>query len=127
MLHNRIGKAGEIHAECMFVRKGYQVLKRNFHSRYGEIDMIVCNNEYIVFVEVKTRSLGYWVSPLESVTVAKQQKIIKTALLYLQKFPTKLQPRFDVVGITTAKGSDLVLKTEHIENAFEGSVITELF
>lgn len=119
-MNNASGIIGEDCAADLLIQKGYQIIARNYHSRFGEIDIIAQNNSYLVFAEVKTRDENYFVSPLEAVTVGKQKKLYKTALLYLQSHPTKLQPRFDVIGINTT-GSNFTVKTmEHIENAFIG-------
>jgi putative endonuclease len=118
-VHNDSGIIGEDYATDYLVQKGYQILERNYHSRFGEIDIVAKNDQYLVFTEVKTREENYMVSPLEAVTVSKQKKLYKTALIYLQSHPTQLQPRFDVIGVTT--GTDNAVKSlQHIENAFSG-------
>ena len=119
-MKNESGQIGEDCASDLMLKKGYQIIERNYHSRFGEIDIIAQNKDYIVFVEVKTRDENYSVSPLEAVTMSKQKKLYKTALLYLQSHPTKLQPRFDVIGITTETNHFTVKTIEHIENAFSG-------
>ncbi|MCY1714332.1 YraN family protein [Caproiciproducens galactitolivorans] len=116
-MNNASGKIGEDYAANHLKDKGYRIAARNYHSRYGEIDIIAENKEFIVFAEVKTRDKNYEVSPLEAVSPGKQKKIGKTALLYLQSNPTDLQPRFDVIGITTDTDCK-ILSIEHIENAF---------
>ena len=120
MVRNESGQIGEDYASNLMIKKGYQIIERNYHSRFGEIDIIAQNKDYIVFAEVKTRDENYSVSPLEAVTMNKQKKLYKTALLYLQSHPTKLQPRFDVIGITTETNHFTVKTIEHIENAFSG-------
>lgn len=110
------GKAGEDYAAQWLVEHGYRLAARNYHTRYGEIDIIAEDGKYIVFVEVKTRRSGSIVSPLEAVTPQKQQKLLLTAQLYLAQNPSPLQPRFDVAGITTAGGKPLRL--DYYENAF---------
>ncbi len=119
-MDNASGKFGEDLAAKHLSEKGYEIVERNYHSRYGEIDIIARDKNYLVFVEVKTRREDFVVSPLESVTVGKQKKLYKTALLYLQSHPTPLQPRFDVIGILVKKDSLTVKAVEHIENAFSG-------
>lgn len=116
-MNNASGCIGENYAADYLKDKGYRIITRNYHSRFGEIDIIAENKEFIVFAEVKTREKNYEVSPLEAVSVGKQKKIWKTALLYLQSNPSDLQPRFDVIGITT-QADYKILSIEHIENAF---------
>lgn len=110
------GRMGENYAAKWYEQAGFQILERNFHTRYGEVDIIAADKAYIVFVEVKTRAADGLTHPAESVTSQKRQKIIKTAQVYLQAHPSTFQPRFDVISVFTSKG--LVIKMERIENAF---------
>ncbi|MHB1393838.1 MAG: YraN family protein [Clostridia bacterium] len=89
------GLACEYLAEC-----GYRVLERNFSCKVGEVDIIALQKDTIVFIEVKTRSSEKYGKPSEAVSAAKQQKIVKTALYYLQsnKF-LDYMCRFDVIEI----------------------------
>ncbi len=110
------GRLGEEFAENYFIKKGFSVT-RNFHSRFGEIDLIAENGEFIVFVEVKTRKSGSMLSPKESVDVYKQKKIIKTAEYYIMKTGSEKQPRFDVFEVFQQNGR--IYKFGHIESAFD--------
>lgn len=111
------GKDAEDRAAVYLETKGFRILDRNYHSRFGEIDIIAEDGRYIVFAEVKGRTSASYTSPAEAVTVAKQRKIVYTALVYLQAHPTDLQPRFDVIGILAGEPEPLL---EHLENAFSG-------
>ena len=111
-----IGKLGEDFAGSYFLKKGYTVT-RNYHSRYGEIDLIAENDEYILFVEVKTRKDNSMTAPKESVDFYKQRKIIKTAECYLMQSPSEKQPRFDVFEVLQHNGR--IYKFNHIESAFD--------
>lgn len=108
------GRYGEELACDYLKRKGYRILCRNYHSRWGEIDIIARTDTYIVFAEVKTRAPGAIAPPQDAVSRAKQKKILRTALQYLSLFPQPLQPRFDVLALTLG-GRPAV---HHIENAF---------
>ncbi len=119
-MDNRSGKIGEAYVRRLLQEKGYRILESNFHSRYGEIDIIAEDGKYVVFVEVKTRAPGSLVRPLESVTASKRKKIIRTALCYLSAHPTRLQPRFDTAGLTTDRAGKTVQSVEYIENSFDG-------
>lgn len=110
------GKAGEDHVVSWLEGHGYRILARNFHSRFGEIDIIARRDPYIAFVEVKTRAQGSLVSPFEAITAAKRRKIIATANVYLQKKPTKLQPRFDAAAVYLQGGR--IVGEEYLENVF---------
>lgn len=109
------GELGEKLACLYLQRKGYMILCRNYHSRWGEIDIIAKSGAYLVFAEVKTRAPGAIAPPEEAVSAAKQRKILRTAQQYLSLFPQKLQPRFDVLALTMeANGA----RVKHYENAF---------
>jgi len=111
-----IGRWGENKAAEYLRKKKYHIIGMNFSCRFGEIDIIAENCEYIVFAEVKTRKNGDFAAAREFVTAAKQQRLISTAALWLQSNPTEKQPRFDVLEIYGDEG--LVAKINHIENAF---------
>jgi putative endonuclease len=119
-MNNASGKIGEEFTAKLLAEKGYQIVETNYHSRFGEIDIIARDAKYIVFVEVKTREENSMINPLEAVTISKQKKIIKTALLYLQSHKTELQPRFDVAGIVTNANDMSIQSVNYITNAFEG-------
>lgn len=122
-MDNSSGKIGEEYTAKLLQDKGYEIVETNFHSRFGEIDIIAKDTKYIVFVEVKTREENSMVNPLEAVTLSKQKKIIKTALLYLQLHPFQLQPRFDVVGLITCADNHTIKSVNYITNAFEGGTV----
>ena len=76
----------------------------NYRCRYGEIDLIVSNSQYLVFVEVKLRKSARFAQALEHVDSKKQSRIRTTAELFLSQYETKLQPRFDVIEIYAPEG-----------------------
>jgi putative endonuclease len=115
-LSNQIGKFGERIASEFLEKQGCIVLQKNYHSRYGEIDIIATDEEYIMFVEVKTRNKNCFACPSEYVNRKKRIKIIKTALIYLSETSTSLQPRFDIIEIKQHKKNKLLIR--HIKNAF---------
>lgn len=112
----KIGDIGE-DAVCEYLKKiGYDIIERNFHSRYGEIDIIATKAEYMIFVEVKTRNNRNYINPCEFVDKRKQDKIMKTAVCYLQKFELDTAVRFDVAEVIY--NSNSVNEINYIENAF---------
>ncbi len=120
MPKNADGPLGEAYAADHLAAKGYTITVRNYRTRCGEIDLIAEKDGFLAFVEVKTRREGAWGGPAAAVTRQKQRRLILAAEGYLQEHPTGLQPRFDVVAITTARGGDFrVLSCEHFEGAFE--------
>lgn len=113
---NNKGKLWEIEAANYLRKKKYRLLCANYHSRFGEIDLIVSNRKYICFVEVKQRNVDSIAQPREFVTEQKQKKIISTAQIYLSQNPTNLQPRFDVIEMITKDNK--IISVKHLENAF---------
>ncbi len=97
-------------------KKGFTVVEQNYRCRFGEIDIIAQNRQYIVFVEVKTRNSDSFFHPFEAVTPAKQRKILLTAGMYLEQHHISLQPRFDAAAVITENGK--IVKTEYLENCF---------
>lgn len=114
-----IGMLGEEFTAQRLQQRGYRILARNYHTPYGELDIIAATQKYIVFVEVKTRRDASMVQPEENVTPSKQKRLLRAALLYLQRHPTELQPRFDVAGVTM-EPSGTVTGFHYLANAFEG-------
>ena len=108
-------------AACAFLeRRGYRIEMRNFRTRFGEIDMIAVQGQYIAFVEVKTRKDDRFAAAREFVTPQKQARIPAAAQEWLQSHPTRLQPRFDVIEVYGTEGSPLPPRIHHWENAFGG-------
>jgi len=83
--------------------QGLKLITRNFHSRYGEIDLIMQDKASIVFIEVRYRESTQFGSSVETISYQKQQRIIKTAEYYLLQKAQNLACRFDVVAIEAAK------------------------
>ena len=116
------GKWGEEIALEYIKKKDYIVVAKGFRSRFGEIDLIVNNKEYLVFIEVKTRKNASFAQAREYVSKDKQRKIIATANYWLMKRPSNLQPRFDVIEVYANDAeSGISPEVIHIENAFEVS------
>ena len=111
------GKIGEAIALEFLKNKGYISVAAGWRSRFGEIDLIVRNREFIVFVEVKLRKNANFAQAREYVSKSKQSKIRATASLWLAHNSTKLQPRFDVIEIYQQDES-ATPEIIHIENAF---------
>lgn len=116
MDNKEIGYKGEDITSRYLEKHGYTIIKRNYCIRGGEIDIIAQDNDYLVFVEVKTRNDHSLASGLEAITKRKQSLIIKTAEDFLYKNPTNLQPRFDVAEVIFSEG--IIPKIRYITNAF---------
>jgi putative endonuclease len=114
------GAWGEALAAEYLRKKGYTILAANYHSRFGEIDLIAQNKTWLVFVEVKLRKNDSFAAASEYVDRRKQDKIRVTASIYLSSYPTKLQPRFDVIEVYAPQGhATLQPKIFHLEDAFQ--------
>lgn len=113
-----IGDNGEKVALLFLKKNKYRILDTNFSAKTGEIDIICENKEYIVFVEVKTRKKDSLASGVYAVGVAKQERIIKTAHIYLSKHKTDKQPRFDVIEVESDPNTLECKVVNHITDAF---------
>ena len=111
------GKWGEALALEYLKKKKYTVVAEGFRCRFGEIDIIVKNREFLVFVEVKLRKNANFAYAREYVGRDKQRKITATASLWLASHATILQPRFDVIEIYVPY-VNAAPEIIHIENAF---------
>ncbi len=111
-----LGISGEQAVAEWLKNKNFKIVAQNYRTRQGEVDLIAQKDEFLVFVEVKTRNTAYF--PISNViTFSKQQKIIKAAKYFILKnnIIDKVC-RFDVAIVTTdPKGYNI----EYIENAFQ--------
>lgn len=118
--HNLDGAWGEALAAEYLRKKKYTVVAAGFRSRFGEIDLIAQNKQFLLFVEVKLRKSASFAQAREYVDRRKQDKLRVTASIFLSKYPTNLQPRFDVVEIYAPQGRDTKNpEITHLEGAFE--------
>lgn len=110
--------------------KGFSLVKKNFYCRYGEIDLIVQNEQYqtLVFVEVKARKANAYAKAHEVISLNKQKKMMRSALIFLDQHPEfySFFARFDVMCLDIISRSTVDLENlkktdyslEWIENAF---------
>lgn len=115
-----LGAWGEALAAEYLRKKRYTLVAAGFHSRFGEIDLIVKDRKYLVFVEVKLRKSCDFAAARDYVDRRKQDRLRATAAMYLSVNPTTLQPRFDVIEIYAPLGagtSDPEIR--HLEDAFQ--------
>lgn len=114
--HNILGAQGERIAADFLERKGYAILYRNKRIKRIEIDLIVSNEEYIIFVEVKTRASNNWGNPELAVDEAKIRRMVDAADFFLDETDDNRSIRFDVVSVILKNETDFEIK--HIEDAF---------
>ena len=118
--NNIAGAWGESVAAEYLLKKKYKLLAAGYRCRFGEIDLIVSDKKYLVFVEVKLRKSDGFASAMEFVDSRKQARIRTTAELYLSQNPTELQPRFDVIEVYAPEGVETRKpKINHLEDAFQ--------
>ena len=111
------GKIGESLAENFLKKQKYKILQRNHKNKIGEIDIIAENDEYIVFVEVKTRRLGAMVTGTQSIDRYKINRIRNLANDFLSKFSSVKPPRFDVADVIYDDTNNK-FSVNYIESAF---------
>ncbi|MEA4869609.1 MAG: YraN family protein [Christensenella sp.] len=112
-----IGRGGEMLAREFLERRGYILLRQNYRNGPREIDLVMRDQDSIVFVEVKARSQTRYGTPAEFVTTAKKRQLTLAAEAYLMEENLWNAPaRFDVVEVYLASG-----QVNHIENAFDAT------
>jgi putative endonuclease len=119
MDRQEVGKLGEKLAQKFLKKHGYRIRETGFRCRHGEIDIIVQKKDCLVFVEVRTKSSLDFGTPEESITQAKKERLIASALTYTSTHQD-LPPlwRIDVIAIELDDKGKLK-RIELIENAIE--------
>ena len=118
--NNINGAWGEALAAEYLRKKHYRLLAAGYRCRFGEIDLIVSDKQYLVFVEVKLRKTDKFALAREFVDIKKQNRLRTTASIYLNENPTQLQPRFDVIEIYAPDGANTLKPViNHLEDAFQ--------
>ena len=100
MNKRKFGIIGEKMAQKYLKDNKYEIIENNYYTRNGEIDIIASKNNYIIFVEVKTRTNNNYGAPIDAVTYLKRKHMLKTIKYYL--FLNKLENNFiriDVIEI----------------------------
>lgn len=111
----RQGQIAEKQAKKLLQNKGYSFITQNFHSRFGEIDLIFQDGQELVFVEVKQRENRGLIHPLEAITPQKLTKIQLTAQYFFQTHPQLPQfGRIDAVSVIVQKNQKPII--DHLFN-----------
>ena len=114
----RLGQKGEKLAIKYLKKSGYKIICTNYRCPAGELDIVAQHQEYLVFVEVKTRSSRQFGTPFDAVDFRKQRQISRAGEYYLiEKEIGECDIRFDVIAILIEEKR--VPQVEHIRNAFE--------
>ena len=114
-----LGRRGEELATRHLASKGYQIVTRNWRCENGELDVVARDGDNLVFVEVRTRRGQALGTPEESVTAAKQVRLITLAEAYVQTHDWQGNWRLDFVAVEMDRRGRL-LRVEHYENAITG-------
>ena len=118
--NNVLGAWGEALAAEYLRKKHYKLVAAGYRCRFGEIDLIVSDRKYLVFVEVKLRRSAKFAAASDYVDSYKQNRIRTTASIYLSQNPTLLQPRFDAIEIYAPEGAATAHpQIIHMEDAFQ--------
>lgn len=100
MNRREVGAEYERRAASYLEERGCKIIEKNYRCKMGEVDLIIRDEEYLVFVEVKYRRDEKAGNPLEAVNLSKQRRISKAAAWYLYSHGQEGQScRFDVIGI----------------------------
>ncbi len=114
-----LGRKGEDIAVKFLENKGYELIARNYNvPRWGELDAVMRDGDYLVFLEVRTKSNTFFGTPLETIDADKRRQIVKMARYYMtkEKVPENMFCRFDVVGIVLPSGGEPHI--EYYKDAF---------
>ena len=120
-MRRKLGATGEELAAQHLSRRGFQILERNFRTRWGELDIVASDGHSIVFCEVKSRIANRSNrDPLESVHPRKRVQVRRMAGQWLRERPDRprvVELRFDAIGVTL-EPSGRLLRLDHLEGAF---------
>jgi putative endonuclease len=110
-----IGSIGENLAKDYLIKKGYQIVTQNFHTRFGEIDLIAQDKDILVFVEVKTKVGLDFGSPEAMFTPRKYDRVKRMATIYLKG--RDVPCRIDLVAIVLNE-SHHPISINHYQNPY---------
>jgi putative endonuclease len=114
-----LGRLGEELAAAHLERLGYRVIARNYRTRFGELDLVVTDDEVLVFCEVKTRRAGGG-EPWDNLGSAKRRQVRSMSRVWLSEArdrPRTSALRFDAIGVVLDHRGGLV-RLDHIQAAF---------
>lgn len=120
------GKVGELFAEDFLISLNYKIVNKNFHTRFGEIDIIAIDlnkqNKPLVFIEVKTRTSDLFGLPQESIDYRKRAKMLKTAIHFINSSTENLPHiwRMDAIAVKLTKSMKLI-ELKHFKNILDGN------
>lgn len=110
-----VGKEGEKAAAEYLLSKGYEILVMNYIAQKAEVDIIALKDNFLVFVEVKTRSSLDYGLPQDFVRSTKIRLLVKAANLFIEENDREEEVRFDIIAIHKVGGN---YNIQHLEDAF---------
>jgi len=113
--HNELGKKGEQLAVNFLLKKGYDIVERNYRFDKAEVDIIASLNDILAIVEVKTRSTADFGNPQDFVKPKQIQRLVKAVDEYVTVNGLDVEVRFDIIAIVK---NGKTYEIEHLENAF---------
>ncbi len=124
-MFNKTGKFGEKIAKQYLENKGYKILEINYHSRFGEIDLICREDKALVFVEVKTRKTLTFGYPEQAITKQKQERLVKTVQEFLKDYQDIFKSiRIDAISVRLKNKNQAIIG--HLKNIIQDLEINEL-
>jgi putative endonuclease len=119
-LRQRLGALGEQVAAEHLVHRGFEIVERNYRTRWGELDIVAFDGSTLSFCEVKTRRLAGYGNPFDAIHTGKQARVRRMASSWLaERTDRPYAPviRFDAIGVTFDLAGRFV-SLEHLEGAF---------
>ncbi|MES2812249.1 MAG: YraN family protein [Bacteroidota bacterium] len=113
--HNDLGKVGEEKAVAYLQQEGYEILETNFTAHKAEIDIIARKNDWLIVIEVKTRSSVDFGAPEDFVNKKKIKLLVEAINEYVEQSGLDLEIRFDIIAVVKEKDK---FNIEHLEDAF---------
>ena len=110
------GRTGEMIAAQYLKRHGFEVIEQNWHTKFGEIDIVAKQNKTLVFVEVKLKFGDKFGSPEEMITSVKTKQVLMNAEVYLLTHPEFENYKRRIDGICIVMEGETVSRLTHYEN-----------
>lgn len=118
--HNELGIQGEELARAFLISNGYKIRDTNYRAGRLELDIVAEKDDWLIIVEVRTRSTDIFIAPEESIDLRKIKNLVNAASVYIKHHHWRGETRFDVISvIRDGEG----FKIDHIEDAFLPPVI----
>ncbi len=113
--HNQLGSIGEEKAKELLIKQGYSIRETNWRFGHLELDIIAQKSNWLIIIEVKTRSSNYFEHPEQAVTLKKIKNIVKATNEYIIQKKWDGNVRFDIISIIP---KDKSFEIKHIKDAF---------